>query len=158
MLYTGVVLFVSQGKAHIFSRIAVSRIFAATNKSTTPDNADMVCTRSILGDTVNAPKIPATQPSTKNSWHLYDRCQSKSTIHKDQIKPAARNALYKPWLAAIAVVYSNGSEGKLANTLGPRLVQANISGIKDSGVGREGSKYGIEDYLEIKYLYMDGVS
>jgi len=61
MLYTGVVLFVSQGKAHIFSRIAVSRIFAATNKSTTPDNADMVCTRSILGDTVNAPKIPATQ-------------------------------------------------------------------------------------------------
>jgi len=66
--------------------------------------------------------------------------------------------LYKPWLAAIAVVYSNCSGGKLANTFGPQLVQANISGIKESGVGREGSKYGIEDYLEIKYLYMGGVS
>ncbi|MDV3438259.1 hypothetical protein R0G64_31580, partial [Pseudomonas otitidis] len=30
-------------------------------------------------------------------------------------------------------------------------------GIKASGLGREGSKYGIEDYLEIKYLLMGGL-
>ena len=29
---------------------------------------------------------------------------------------------------------------------------APFGGIKQSGLGREGSKYGIEDYLEIKYL------
>ena len=29
---------------------------------------------------------------------------------------------------------------------------APIGGVKQSGIGREGSKYGIEDYLEIKYL------
>jgi succinate-semialdehyde dehydrogenase/glutarate-semialdehyde dehydrogenase len=29
---------------------------------------------------------------------------------------------------------------------------APFGGVKASGVGREGSKYGIEDYLEIKYL------
>jgi len=29
--------------------------------------------------------------------------------------------------------------------------------MKESGNGREGSKYGIEDYLEIKYLCMGGV-
>ena len=29
---------------------------------------------------------------------------------------------------------------------------APFGGIKASGLGREGSKYGIEDYLEIKYL------
>ncbi|BDQ28498.1 hypothetical protein ASB7_03350 [Helicobacter ailurogastricus] len=29
---------------------------------------------------------------------------------------------------------------------------APFGGIKQSGMGREGSKYGIEDYLEIKYL------
>jgi succinate-semialdehyde dehydrogenase / glutarate-semialdehyde dehydrogenase len=29
---------------------------------------------------------------------------------------------------------------------------APFGGIKQSGVGREGSRYGIEDYLEIKYL------
>lgn len=34
---------------------------------------------------------------------------------------------------------------------------APFGGIKASGVGREGSKYGIEDYLEIKYLCLAGV-
>jgi succinate-semialdehyde dehydrogenase/glutarate-semialdehyde dehydrogenase len=29
---------------------------------------------------------------------------------------------------------------------------APFGGVKQSGLGREGSKYGIEDYLEIKYL------
>ena len=29
--------------------------------------------------------------------------------------------------------------------------------MKESGNGREGSKYGIEDYLEIKYLCIAGV-
>ncbi|CAM4036441.1 aldehyde dehydrogenase family protein [Campylobacter hepaticus] len=29
---------------------------------------------------------------------------------------------------------------------------APFGGIKQSGLGREGSKYGIEDYLELKYL------
>ncbi|MEZ5832835.1 MAG: NADP-dependent succinate-semialdehyde dehydrogenase [Dongiaceae bacterium] len=31
---------------------------------------------------------------------------------------------------------------------------APFGGMKESGIGREGSKYGIEDYLEIKYLCM----
>jgi succinate-semialdehyde dehydrogenase / glutarate-semialdehyde dehydrogenase len=35
---------------------------------------------------------------------------------------------------------------------------APFGGVKFSGQGREGSKYGIEDYLEIKYLCMGGVS
>jgi succinate-semialdehyde dehydrogenase/glutarate-semialdehyde dehydrogenase len=34
---------------------------------------------------------------------------------------------------------------------------APFGGMKESGTGREGSKYGIEDYLEIKYLCMAGV-
>ena len=29
--------------------------------------------------------------------------------------------------------------------------------MKESGLGREGSKYGIEDYLEIKYLALGGI-
>ncbi|MBV7582069.1 NAD-dependent succinate-semialdehyde dehydrogenase [Pseudomonas sp. PDM33] len=35
---------------------------------------------------------------------------------------------------------------------------APFGGIKESGLGREGSKYGIEDYVEIKYLLMGGLS
>ncbi|MGN6456957.1 MAG: aldehyde dehydrogenase family protein, partial [Achromobacter mucicolens] len=30
-----------------------------------------------------------------------------------------------------------------------------FGGVKQSGLGREGSKYGIEEYLEIKYLCVD---
>jgi len=29
--------------------------------------------------------------------------------------------------------------------------------MKESGLGREGSKYGIEEYLEIKYLCLGGI-
>ena len=32
---------------------------------------------------------------------------------------------------------------------------APFGGVKQSGLGREGSKYGIEEYLEIKYLSFD---
>ncbi|MGY2374318.1 NADP-dependent succinate-semialdehyde dehydrogenase [Pseudomonas sp. SDO524_S393] len=34
---------------------------------------------------------------------------------------------------------------------------APFGGVKSSGLGREGSKYGIEDYLEIKYLCLGGI-
>jgi succinate-semialdehyde dehydrogenase/glutarate-semialdehyde dehydrogenase len=34
---------------------------------------------------------------------------------------------------------------------------APFGGMKESGMGREGSKYGIEDYLEIKYVLVGGI-
>jgi succinate-semialdehyde dehydrogenase/glutarate-semialdehyde dehydrogenase len=34
---------------------------------------------------------------------------------------------------------------------------APFGGIKQSGLGREGSKYGIEEYLEIKYVTIAGL-
>jgi succinate-semialdehyde dehydrogenase/glutarate-semialdehyde dehydrogenase len=34
---------------------------------------------------------------------------------------------------------------------------APFGGVKESGIGREGSKYGIEEYLEVKYLCMGGI-
>jgi succinate-semialdehyde dehydrogenase/glutarate-semialdehyde dehydrogenase len=34
---------------------------------------------------------------------------------------------------------------------------APFGGVKSSGIGREGSKYGIEDYVEIKYLLLGGL-
>jgi succinate-semialdehyde dehydrogenase/glutarate-semialdehyde dehydrogenase len=39
--------------------------------------------------------------------------------------------------------------GMISNEVAP------FGGIKQSGIGREGSKYGIEEYLEIKYLCFD---
>ena len=43
------------------------------------------------------------------------------------------------------------NEGIISNEMAP------FGGIKESGMGREGSKYGLEDYLEIKYLCMGGL-
>ncbi|MFT7531186.1 MAG: succinate-semialdehyde dehydrogenase/glutarate-semialdehyde dehydrogenase [Gammaproteobacteria bacterium] len=34
---------------------------------------------------------------------------------------------------------------------------APFGGVKESGIGREGSKYGIEDYMEMKYMCLGGV-
>ncbi len=44
------------------------------------------------------------------------------------------------------------NEGLVSNEAAP------FGGIKESGNGREGSKYGLDDYLEIKYLCMGGVN
>jgi succinate-semialdehyde dehydrogenase / glutarate-semialdehyde dehydrogenase len=43
------------------------------------------------------------------------------------------------------------NEGIISTEVAP------FGGMKASGLGREGSKYGIEDYLEIKYLAMGGI-
>ena len=43
------------------------------------------------------------------------------------------------------------NEGIISNEMAP------FGGVKESGSGREGSKYGIEDYLEIKYVLMGGL-
>jgi succinate-semialdehyde dehydrogenase/glutarate-semialdehyde dehydrogenase len=34
---------------------------------------------------------------------------------------------------------------------------APFGGVKESGIGREGSKYGIDEFLEVKYLCMGGI-
>ena len=44
------------------------------------------------------------------------------------------------------------NEGVISTEVAP------FGGVKESGIGREGSKYGIDDYLEIKYLCMGGVN
>jgi succinate-semialdehyde dehydrogenase/glutarate-semialdehyde dehydrogenase len=43
------------------------------------------------------------------------------------------------------------NEGLISTEVAP------FGGVKESGLGREGSKYGIDDYLEIKYLCMGGM-
>jgi succinate-semialdehyde dehydrogenase/glutarate-semialdehyde dehydrogenase len=34
---------------------------------------------------------------------------------------------------------------------------APFGGVKESGLGREGSKYGIDEYVEVKYVCMGGL-
>ncbi|MCG8619214.1 MAG: NAD-dependent succinate-semialdehyde dehydrogenase [Desulfobacterales bacterium] len=57
------------------------------------------------------------------------------------------------WRVAEALEYGivGINEGLISNETAP------FGGIKASGNGREGSKYGLNDYLEIKYLCMGGI-
>ena len=59
----------------------------------------------------------------------------------------------KIWRVAEALEYGmvGINTGTISTTVAP------FGGIKESGNGREGSKYGIDDYLEIKYLCMGGI-
>ncbi|MCP5180672.1 MAG: NAD-dependent succinate-semialdehyde dehydrogenase [Pseudomonadales bacterium] len=57
------------------------------------------------------------------------------------------------WRVAEALEYGivGINEGLVSNPAAP------FGGIKESGQGREGSHYGLDDYLEIKYLCMGGI-
>ena len=57
------------------------------------------------------------------------------------------------WRVAEALEYGivGINEGIVSNEMAP------FGGIKESGQGREGSKYGLDDYLEIKYMCLGGV-
>ena len=61
--------------------------------------------------------------------------------------------LGKVWRVAEALEYGivGVNTGLISTEVAP------FGGVKESGLGREGSKYGIEDYLEIKYICMAGI-
>jgi len=44
------------------------------------------------------------------------------------------------------------NEGLISTEVAP------FGGIKESGLGREGSKHGIDDYLDLKYLCIGGIA
>jgi succinate-semialdehyde dehydrogenase/glutarate-semialdehyde dehydrogenase len=58
------------------------------------------------------------------------------------------------WKIAEALEYGmvGINEGILSTEVAP------FGGVKESGVGREGSKYGIDEYMEIKYLCLGGMA
>ena len=61
--------------------------------------------------------------------------------------------LSKVWKVAEALEYGivGINTGLISTEVAP------FGGIKQSGLGREGSKYGVDDFLEIKYLCMSGI-
>ena len=57
------------------------------------------------------------------------------------------------WRVAEALEYGivGINEGIISTEVAP------FGGVKESGIGREGSKYGIEEFVEVKYLCMGGI-
>ena len=61
--------------------------------------------------------------------------------------------LARAWRVAEALDY--GMVG--INTGILSTAEAPFGGVKQSGIGREGSRHGIEEYLEMKYLCVGGL-
>ena len=59
----------------------------------------------------------------------------------------------RAWRVAEALDYGmvGVNSGMISNEVAP------FGGIKQSGLGREGSRHGIEEYLEMKYVAMAGL-
>jgi succinate-semialdehyde dehydrogenase/glutarate-semialdehyde dehydrogenase len=59
----------------------------------------------------------------------------------------------RAWRVAEALEYGmvGLNEGLISTAVAP------FGGVKQSGLGREGSRHGIEDYLEIKYICLGGI-
>ena len=63
------------------------------------------------------------------------------------------NDLAKSWRVSEQLDY--GMVGLNTGIISTEM--APFGGVKESGIGREGSKYGVDDYLEIKYISLAGI-
>nr|GEU78806.1 succinate-semialdehyde dehydrogenase, mitochondrial-like [Tanacetum cinerariifolium] len=60
------------------------------------------------------------------------------------------NSIKRSWRVSEALEYGmvGVNEGSISTEVAP------FGGVKESGLGREGSKYGLDEYLEVKYICM----
>lgn len=74
-----------------------------------------------------------------------NRLYVHSTVHDEFFK--------RVWRVAEALEYGmvGINTGRMSSEAAP------FGGVKQSGIGREGSRHGLEDYLEMKYLCMGGL-
>ena len=75
--------------------------------------------------------------------------------------PSRRSTASRPTLAYSA---TSGASPRRSNTASSAINEgiiwiesAPFGGMKESGIGREGSKHGIEEFLEVKYLCMGDI-
>ena len=64
------------------------------------------------------------------------------------------NDLGRAWRVSEGLEYGMVAlnTGALSNVAAP------FGGVKESGTGREGSKYGIDEFIEIKYITLAGIN
>ena len=101
----------------------------------------------------------ARRPSAPWRRSSASRTRPRRIAHRQRHRVRARRVLLLarrgPRLprrrGASSPASSASTSGIIANEVAP------FGGVKQSGLGREGSKYGIEDFLEIKYVCLGGI-
>ena len=110
------------------------------------------------------------RPTSRRRWRLRARRRSvrwrRSSASRPRTRPIALANDTEFGLAAYFYGRDIGRIWRVAEALEYGIVGINtgiistevapFGGVKESGLGREGSKYGIEEFLEIKYLCLGG--
>ena len=91
----------------------------------------------------------AARPMTRRSRWPATPPPSPSPAHRG----GKGGVIGRIWRVAEGLEYGivGINEGIISTEIAP------FGGMKESGIGREGSKYGIEEFLEVKYLCMGGI-
>ena len=122
----------------------------------------------MTGKDTSAPYIEMTMDLLKKIGVLVKHQHNIISINqKDKIK--AIDIIVEPDWSSASYFYSIdiGRIWRVAEALEYGMVGVNtglttkaeipFGGVKESGLGREGSKYGLDDYLNIKYISMAGI-
>ena len=122
--------------------------------------------RSILGGTFFEPTVLCdvnTEMLVAHEETFGPLCPLFVFEHEDEVIQQANNTEYG--LAAYVFTQDVARQWRMSESLEYGMVGINtglisnevapFGGIKMSGLGREGSRYGIDEYLEIKYLCLD---
>ena len=95
----------------------------------------------------------APSPASRASRPRRRRCASPTTRRTGSPPTSTRATSAASGASSEALEYGilGINTGLISTEVAP------FGGIKESGIGREGSKYGIDEWLEIKYLCVGGV-
>ena len=100
----------------------------------------------------------------RRSSARWRRCSASRTRRRRSGSPTTPSSAWPP-TSTRATSAASGAWPKRSSTAwsastpaSSRTAVAPFGGVKQSGLGREGSRYGIDEYLEIKYLCMGGLA
>ncbi len=90
-------------------------------------------------------------------YRFKDEAEAHPSRQRHAVRPWRR--ISTPAISGVCCAYPRRcntaiigvNEGIISTEVAP------FGGVKESGIGREGSKYGIEDYLSIKYVLAGGL-
>ena len=84
-----------------------------------------------------------------------DAALNRREIAKFSARDAEVYPRYESWLTRVAEALEYGLVGVNAGLISTEL--APFGGFKESGLGREGGPWGMEEFLEVKYVAMAGL-
>ena len=98
------------------------------------------------------PRSLQAKPPGRRAW------MNKVAAAAQEAWPANRPPMDEELSVAIIYYHAGDADVDVDNTGVISTEVAPFGGMKESGIGREGSHYGIDEFLEVKYLCIGGLA